>query len=249
MSGKPIQQSRSREFKNSRMVRCETRGEIVGPSWILDFLASWLLGISRLMGGFAVLISLPPALADPAPGTSNVSPSGASARSAFPTVDHLGEWDQLAALRDGQLLSHPRTKDPFGIAIRGPFKGLPPPLEHPAATPTQPDAASQVAEAFNQPTLEKAVQELSIGGVNLGGREILIGSRSIREGDLLVLESGGRRFVVWVQKVDVLGVLFCDVDLQKHILKPIGSGPTGLPEDSAAKISNIRNFLNENVQQ
>ena len=65
--------------------------------------------------------------------------------------------------------------------------------------------------------------------MNVGGHEILIGSRSIREGDLLVLESGGRQFVVWVQSVGVRGVLFCDTDLKKHILKPVGSAPKGLP--------------------
>ena len=46
MRNQPIQKSRSQEFKNSRMMRCETRREIVGSSWLLDFLASWLLGIS-----------------------------------------------------------------------------------------------------------------------------------------------------------------------------------------------------------
>ena len=78
--------------------------------------------------------------------------------------------------------------------------------------------------------------------------EILIGSRSIREGDLMVLESGGRQFVVWVQTVGVRGVLFCDIDMQKHILKPFGSGPKELPGDSVWGISDIANFLNKDAQ-
>ena len=101
----------------------------------------------------------------------------------------------------------------------------------------------------NIPTLEKAVQELTIGAVNVGSHEMLIGSRSIREGDLLVLESGGRQFVVWVQSVGVRGVLFCDTDLQKHILKQFGSGPKELPADSVWGTSDIRNFLNKDAQQ
>ncbi len=255
MTDKPIQESRSREFKNSRMVRCETRREIVGSSWILDFLASWLLGISRLAGVLVVMLLLP-AFADAAPGGTNVS--GASAPSVFVTVTHLGESEQQAAARDGQLMSHRRATDPFGITIRGAFTGLPPVAEHSPATPAQPSAVNQkmaaavnvptIEQAVHVPTLEQAVQELVIGAVNVGSHEILIGSRSIREGDLLVLESEGRQFVVWLQTVGVRGVLFCDIDLQKHILKPVGSGPKELPEDSVRGVSDIRNFLNKDAQ-
>ena len=91
------------------------------------------------MAFLAVLISLLPAFADPAPGASSVSAPGTSAASAFVTVSHLGESDQQAALRDGQLLSHRRATDPFGNTIRGPYKGLPPVVEHPTATPGQPE--------------------------------------------------------------------------------------------------------------
>jgi hypothetical protein len=178
----------------------------------------------------------------------NAPISGASSPSPFVTVSHLGESDQQAALRDQQLLSHRRATDLFGITIRGPFKGLPPVVEHPTATPEPPKAETQASAAANVPTLEKAVQELSIGGLNVGSHEILINSRSVREGDLLVLESGGRQFAAWVQSVGVRGVLFCDIDLQKHVLKPFGSGPKALPGDSASGFSDIRNFLNKDTQ-
>ena len=110
------------------------------------------------------------------------------------------------------------------------------------------DASTTLEKAVHVPTLEQAVQELAIGAVNVGTHEILIGSRSIREGDLLVLESEGRQFVVWLQTVGVRGVLFCDTDLQKHILKPVGSGPKELPEDSVQGVSDIRNFLDKDAQ-
>jgi hypothetical protein len=240
----PIQNSRIQEVKKSRMMRCETRREIVGSSWLLGFLASWLLGIS-------------PAFADAAPGGNNVS--GASAPSVFVTITHLGESEQQAAARDGQLISHRRATDPFGITIRGAFTGLPPVVEHSPATPAPPAAVNQkiaaavnvptLEQAVHVPTLEQAVQELTIGAVNVGSHEILIGSRSIREGDLLVLESEGRQFVVWLQTVGVRGVLFCDIDLQKHILKPLGSGPKELPEDSVGGFLDVHNFLNNHAQQ
>jgi hypothetical protein len=193
-------------------------------------------------------MSLLPAYADPSPVGSNGSASGASTAVAFVTVNHLGEAEPRAGLRDGQLLSHRRAVDPFGIAIRGPFKGLPPVVEHATPTPGQPNnAASQVAAAVNVPTLEKAVQELAIGAVNVGSHEFLIGSRLIHEGDLLVLETGGRQFVVWVENIGVRGVLFCDTDLQKHILRPFGSGPKELPGDSVWRLSNIGNSLSKDA--
>jgi hypothetical protein len=69
----------------------------------------------------------------------------------------------------------------------------------------------------------------------------------IHEGDLLVLETGGRQFVVWVENIGVRGVLFCDTDLQKHILRPFGSGPKELPGDSVWRLSNIGNSLSKDA--
>ena len=198
----------------------------------------------RLISSFVVLISILPAFADPAPGTFSGSTPAVPAPNAYATVKHLGESEQQATAREGQLLSRRRATDPFGNIIRGAFKGLPPVVEH-SPTPGAPTAATQAAAAASLPTLEKAVEELAIGAVNIGAHEILIGSRSIREGDLLVLESGGHQFVAWVQGVGLHGVLFCDIKMEKHILKPVGSGPKDLPTHSDSGISDIRNFLNK----
>jgi hypothetical protein len=207
----------------------------------------------KLMALFAAMLSPLSALAGPVTGApdTNVGKSDG----AFVTVNRLGESDREAALRDGKLLSHRRTTDPFGITVRGPFKGLPPVVEQPAAVPAQPAATpappplSQVAAAVNVPTLEKAIQELVIGAVNLGRHQILIGSRSINEGDLLVLQSGEAQFVVWVQSVGVSGVLFCDTDLQKHILKPLGFGPRELPMDQVWRVSDISKSFDQDAKQ
>jgi hypothetical protein len=84
------------------------------------------------------------------------------------------------------------------------------------------------------------------------------GSRPVLEGDLLVLESGGSQFVVWVQSVEERGVVFCDIDLQKHLLKSVGSAPKGLPVAAAPKelpgnpaygIPDISHFLNNQDAQ
>jgi hypothetical protein len=202
-----------------------------------------------------LLVLLLPAFAGPLPAPSRVPASSTSAPSPFLNVIRLGESATQAAWRGAHLLSHLRGIDPFGITIRGPYKGLPAVAEHP---PEQPNPLNLAAAAAKIPTVEKAVQALPIGGVDVGKREILIGSRSVHEGDLLVLESGGSRFVVWVQSVEDRGVTFCDIDLQKHLLKPVGSAPKGLPLAAAPKelpgdpaygIPDIRHFLNKDAQQ
>src|SRR5260370_8847095 len=173
MRGKPIQKSRIQEVKNSRRTNNLAPSSASPHSWLLGSLASWLLSMSLL-----------PAFADAAPGGTNVS--GASAPSVFVAVSRLGESEQQAAARDGQLMSHRRATDPFGITIRGAFTGIPPVAEHSPATPAaQPAAVNQIAAAVNAPTLEKAVhvptfeqavQELAISAVNLGSPQILIQS-------------------------------------------------------------------------
>jgi hypothetical protein len=180
-------------------------------------------------------------LANAAPDASAISGAAPAVPGLFVTINRLGDSEQQTTLRTGQLLARRRTADPFGNNIRGPYKALPAAVEHPVATPAQSTAAA--TPAAHVPTIEQAVQELSIGAVNVGAHEILVGSRSIREGDLLVLESEGRQFVVWVQDIGVRGVTFCDIDMQKHLLKPFESGPKDLPTNSVQGISSIINLL------
>jgi hypothetical protein len=209
--------------------------------------------VGTLCCGISILLmSLLPVLADPAPGATPLPVSAASAPNPFANVLRLGDWATQVAMRESILLSHKRQVDPFGITIRGPYKGLPPVVEHST------EQSNPAAAAAKVPTLEKALQALPIGGVNIGQHEILIGSRPVFEGDLLVLESSGSRFVVWVQSVEERGVVFCDTDLQKHILKPVGSAPKGLPVAAAPKelpgnpaygIPDIGHFLNKDAPQ
>jgi hypothetical protein len=201
------------------------------------------------------------ALADPAPAVSNVASAAEVASSAFVTINQLGETARIGEQRDGGMLSHRRALDPFGNIVRGQFKGLPEAVERsvptpapgqlapPPATPgVQGRPAMVSAPAVAVPTLETAVRELSISAVNVGAHEILIGARPVHEGDLLVLESSGQKFVTWVQDIGVRGVLFCDIALQGHYLKPFGSGPKELPVRMESKVSDIRAFLNKDTQ-
>jgi hypothetical protein len=194
----------------------------------------------------AILTSLQPLFADPSTGISDGTVSHLSTAGVFVTVSRLGDSEKEATQREGKLLSHSRTADPFGITVRGPLKAAAPVAEQPTVAPLLANLVSQVAavtSGVNGPTLEKAVQELAVGAINPATHQILVGSRSIREGDLLVLDSGGHQFIVWVQSVGASGVLFCDTDLQKHILKPFGFGPKELPANSVWGISDIPNPL------
>jgi hypothetical protein len=212
------------------------------------------LGLT-LIGTFIMLAPATLALGDPGQSDGRTPVRSVPAPSPYAIVNHVGAPEQQISLLDGTLLVHRRTADPFGVSIRGPFKGLPPVAEQPVA-PIPPSQVkqgnqqiqpSQVPVAANEPTLEKAVQQLSIGGVNIAGREALIGSRSLHEGDLLVLELSGRQFVVWVQSIDRRGVQFCDVNLQRHALRPFRFGPNELPGDSAGRQADVRDFLKQDV--
>jgi hypothetical protein len=179
---------------------------------------------------------------DPAQGDSKTS--AVPVQSPYAVVNHVGEADQQVTLKDGKLLAHRRTTDPFGLAIRGKFKGLPPVAEHPSAlsSSAQPNTSPVVTNVL---TLEKAVQQLPIGAVNIADREALIGSRLVHEGDLLVLELSGHQFVVWVQSIDQRGVQFCDINLQQHATKPFRFGPNELPDDLAGRRTEVRDFLKQ----
>jgi len=172
----------------------------------------------------------------------------------YSIVNHISDVQQQVSLAEGKLLAHRRTTDPFGVAIHGKFKGLPAVAEHPAAvaehpvaTPSQPNQPVQAPVVATGPTLEQAIEQLPIGAVNIGSREVLIRSRSVHEGDLLILELSGQQFVVWVQSIDRRGVQFCDVTLQRHKLKPFRFGPNELPTDFAGAQADVRNFLNQDA--
>jgi hypothetical protein len=179
---------------------------------------------------------------DPVQGDGKTSP--APKANPYAVVNYLGEADHQVTLKDGKLLTHRRTADPFGIAIRGKFKGLPPVAEHSSAVSSQAQP-NTLPVATDVLTLEKALQLLPIGAVNITDREALIGSRPVHEGDLLVLELSGHQFVVWVQSIDQRGVQFCDVNLQQHALKPFRYGPNELPDDLAGRRTDVRDFLKQ----
>jgi len=195
--------------------------------WITSF--SFLGIVTRTLGG---------------PAQDQLRTVAAPTPTPYSVVNRIGETLEQIAPGENKLLVHSRVTDPFGIPIRDKFKGLPP-----AATPS-PTASSPVIKNSAQLdvlTLEKTIQRLRIGGIDISEREALIGPRSVHEGDLLVLELSGHRFPVWVETIDRRGVQFCDINLQKHLLKPFRFGPTGLPGEAAKSEEDIRDFLKQDA--
>src|SRR5258707_11545214 len=87
------------------------------------------LGLT-LIGTFIMLASATLTSGDPAQGDGKTSPVPTA--NPYAVVNHVGEADQQATLKDAQLLGHRRTADPFAVGIRGKFKRVPPAAEHPS---------------------------------------------------------------------------------------------------------------------
>jgi hypothetical protein len=200
-----------------------------------------------LMSILAMLWPAVAALGETGPNDSKKAITAGSGQSSYTIIDQIGEADEQISLTDGKLLAHRRGVDPFGVASDGKFKNLPRVAEHPAA-PSQPNQLVQAPVVPTGPTLEQAIEQLPIGGVNIASREVLIGPRSVHEGDLLILELSGQQFVVWIQSIDRRGVQFCDVTLQRHKLKPFRFGPDELPGNLAAAQLDVRSFLKEDAR-
>jgi hypothetical protein len=193
-----------------------------------------------------VLASATLASADPGTGTASPNAKIAPSPSPYVVVSHLDETDQQISLKDGKLLAHRHATDPFGIAMSGKFKGLPLIVERPVTNPAKTNEPVQVPAVGNELTLEKAVQQLPIGAVNIDSHEALVGFRAVHEGDLLVLDLNRHQFVVWVESIDRRGVQFRDINLQQHATKPFRFGPNELPDDLAGRQTDVRDFLKQN---
>lgn len=222
--------------------------------------------VARLLGlVMLIVMGMPSGLvAGPAaPGASPASRPSATPELApkpLDVIQGLGSkaW---AETREGKLLSRqgPNQQagayDPFRVEIRGKFRGLPPvkiTLAPPQPKPTpgpaaavkpNPGAAPSPTPNVNAPTWEKAVDGLPIGAINGWAREILIGSRVVREGDLMIVQLDGKAFPVWVRRVGDGEVEFCDAELRQNKLRTIHMGPKELPDGKEDELTAGTLFL------
>ena len=62
----------------------------------------------------------------------------------------------------------------------------------------------------------------------MASREVLIGSRSLAEGDLITIQYNNQPFTAWVRSVGKEGVTFVNAELTDTAQKPVISGPRDL---------------------
>jgi hypothetical protein len=221
--------------------------KLTGKSGFGGFRWKGLLAFQTVIGPLIALTLPFSAFGDP----EVVGPvATASTASKYLVINRIGEPDEQVAFTDDKLAVHRRSMDPFGISSRGKFKGLPAIAEHPVTASGQPNQIVKAVQSLvpdNGPTLDQAVQQLAVGGVNIAEREILIGSQRLHEGDLLVLALSGRQFVVWVQSIDRRGVQFCDINLQQRALRSFRFGPSELPAQNPGHQTDVREFLNQDA--
>jgi hypothetical protein len=136
-------------------------------------------------------------------------------------------WQVIAGLGKGQdsqkpfqdaLVSKAKIRDPFQVPMRGNYRGQAEPSSKPAA---------QQPEAVQAPitTLAQAVEHLPVRGIDVASREVLIGSQSLAEGDLITIQYNNQPFTVWVRSVGKEGVTFVNAALTEIAQKQISSGP------------------------
>jgi hypothetical protein len=106
-----------------------------------------------------------------------------------------GELEIAAQKLSGRL----RNQDPFDLAT------------FPSEDAAQPILDDELPRATVRITLNQALQTLKINGVNLVGKEFLIGGRNAFEGDVIELSFKGELFQAEVMEVAATQIVFRDL--------------------------------------
>jgi hypothetical protein len=150
----------------------------------------------------------PPVLKDPASAIWQV-------------ISSLGKSEETKKPLENGLVSRSKNHDPFQMPIRGKYRGETEPSKQPA--PRQPEAPQAPVTTFAQ-----AIEHLSVRGIDVASREVLIGSRSLAEGDLITIQYNNQPFTAWVRSIGKEGVTFVNAELTDTARKPVISGPRDL---------------------
>lgn len=113
-----------------------------------------------------------------------------------------------------------RTRDPFGLKMRGNFK-LPDVELLPKATKKKVQAT--------EISFEDAVENIPLTGLNRAEKMALIGHRTVCEGDLLAWQWKGKAFQGWVSHIGPTGIVVEERGSDKSCLRRLNS-EADLPE-------------------
>jgi hypothetical protein len=168
---------------------------------------------------FASICQAEPAALNAARPAPSVIKDPASA--LWQVISALGKSEETKKPLENGLVSRSKNHDPFQVPIRGKYRGEAAPINQPA--PRQPEAPQAPVTTFAQ-----AIEHLSVHGIDLASREVLIGSRSLTEGDLITIQYNNQSFTAWVRSVGKEGVTFVNAELTETAQKPVSSGPRDL---------------------
>ena len=161
---------------------------------------------------------------------SQAEQSSSNAAKPSPTVlkdPSSAIWQVIAGLGKGlesqkpledSLESKVKKRDPFQMPIRGNYRGQAEPSSKPVAQQAQVPQAPVT-------TLAQAIEHLPVRGIDLASREVLIGSQSLAEGDLITIQYNNHSFSVWVRSIGKEGVTFVNAALTETAQKPVSSEP------------------------
>jgi hypothetical protein len=141
------------------------------------------------------------------------------ASTIWQVISTLGKSEETKKPLENGLVSRSKNRDPFQMPIRGKYRGVSEPSIQKA--PRQPEAPQAAVTTFAQ-----AIKHLSVRGIDLASREVLIGSQSLAEGALITIQYNNQPFTAWVRSVDEKGVTFVNAaELTENERKLVTSGP------------------------
>jgi hypothetical protein len=159
-----------------------------------------------------------PAALNPVKPSPSVLKNPAS--TIWQVISALGKNEETKKPLENGLVSRSKNRDPFQMPIRK-IRVVAQPSNQPA--PRQPEAPQAPVTTFAQ-----AIEHLSVHGIDVASREVLIGSRSLAEGDLITIQYNNQPFTAWVRSVGKEGVTFVNAALTDTAQKPVTSGPRDL---------------------
>jgi hypothetical protein len=168
---------------------------------------------------FASICQAEPAALNAARPTPSVLKDPVS--TIWQVISALGKNEETKKPLENGLASRSKNHDPFQMPIRGKYRGETEPGKQPAPRP--PEAPQGPVTTFAQ-----AIEHLSVRGIDLASREVLIGSRSLAEGDLIAIQYNNQPFTAWVRSIGKEGVTFVNAELTDTARKPVISGPRDL---------------------
>lgn len=152
-----------------------------------------------------------------------------SASTTWQVISSLGKGQETEKSLEDNLVSRLKKRDPFQVPIRGKYRGVIEPSKEPSSQ--QPGLPQTPPTTFAQ-----AIDHLPLRGIDVASREVLIGSRSLTEGDLMKLEFNGQPFTAWVRSVGKEGVTFVNAELTETVQRAISSGPPDLDAIDSARL-------------